>query len=84
MNPVCRFLYWNMNYHVEHHMFPMVPYHALPALHEEIGRLPAPYPSLLAAYREIVPTLLRQMREPGYFVQRELPRGARAMAMAAA
>jgi fatty acid desaturase len=36
MNPVFRFLYWNMNYHVEHHMFPMVPYHALPALHEEI------------------------------------------------
>ncbi len=31
MNPVFRFLYWNMNYHVEHHMFPMVPYHALPA-----------------------------------------------------
>ena len=36
MNPVSRFLYWNMNYHVEHHMFPMVPYHALPQLHEEI------------------------------------------------
>ena len=30
MNPVSRFIYWNMNYHVEHHMFPMVPYHALP------------------------------------------------------
>ena len=29
MNPVLRFLYWNMNYHIEHHMFPMVPYHAL-------------------------------------------------------
>ena len=28
MNPVSRFIYWNMNYHVEHHMFPMVPYHA--------------------------------------------------------
>jgi fatty acid desaturase len=25
MNPVTRFLYWNMNFHVEHHMFPMVP-----------------------------------------------------------
>ena len=31
MNPVSRWIYWNMNYHVEHHMFPMVPYHALPA-----------------------------------------------------
>ena len=25
MNPFSRYIYWNMNYHVEHHMFPMVP-----------------------------------------------------------
>ncbi|MEZ5862769.1 MAG: fatty acid desaturase [Geminicoccaceae bacterium] len=31
MNPLLRFLYLNMNYHVEHHMLPMVPYHSLPA-----------------------------------------------------
>ena len=36
MNPIFRFLYWNMNYHIEHHMYPMVPYHALPQLHEAI------------------------------------------------
>ncbi len=77
MNPVFRFLYLNMNYHVEHHMFPMVPYHALPQLHAEVAaELPTPYPSLLAAYREIIPTLLRQMREPGYYVRRELPAAA--------
>jgi fatty acid desaturase len=77
MNPVFRFLYWNMNYHVEHHMFPMVPYHALPRLHAEVAAdMPTPYPSLLAAYREIVPTLLRQLREPDYYVRRELPAAA--------
>ena len=43
MNPISRFIYWNMNYHVEHHMFPMVPYHALPRLHALIKHdLPAP------------------------------------------
>jgi fatty acid desaturase len=43
MNPVSRFIYWNMNYHVEHHMFPMVPYHALPRLHATIkDDLPPP------------------------------------------
>ena len=48
MNPISRFIYWNMNYHVEHHMFPMVPYHALPKLHELIKHdLPAPNPSML-------------------------------------
>jgi Na+-transporting NADH:ubiquinone oxidoreductase subunit F len=36
MNPINRYLYWNMNYHLEHHMFPLVPYHALPKLHELI------------------------------------------------
>lgn len=80
MNPVSRFLYWNMNYHVEHHMFPMVPYHALPRLHEAIRHdCPEPYSGLLAAYREIVPTLLRQRRDPEHFVRRRLPNEAKAV-----
>ncbi len=28
---------WNMYYHAEHHISPMVPFHALPVLHEAIG-----------------------------------------------
>lgn len=31
-----RFLAWNMPYHVEHHVFPSVPFHQLPALHRLI------------------------------------------------
>ena len=74
MSPVNRFLYWNMNYHVEHHMFPLVPYHALPRLHEAVkDDMPAPYPSLLAAWREIVPTVLRQAKDPAFCVKRRLP-----------
>jgi Na+-transporting NADH:ubiquinone oxidoreductase subunit F len=74
MNPVHRFLYWNMNYHVEHHMFPLVPYHALPALHDVVKEdCPTPYPSLLAAWREIAPTLLRQVKDPAYHIKRKLP-----------
>jgi fatty acid desaturase len=79
MNPFFRFVYWNMNYHVEHHMFPMVPYHALPALHEAIkADCPIPYPSTIAAYAEILPALARQIKDPSYFVRRALPSGARA------
>jgi fatty acid desaturase len=74
---VNRFLYWNMNYHVEHHMFPMVPYHRLPELHEEIKHdLAATYPSIWAAYRELVPAILRQLTDQTYCVRRELPAGA--------
>ena len=74
MNPVSRFIYWNMNYHVEHHMFPMVPYHALPKLHEMIKHdLPEPNPSIWHAYREVWPVLLRQLRNEDCFLKRELP-----------
>ena len=74
MNPISRFIYWNMNYHVEHHMFPMVPYHALPRLHEAIKHdLPAPTPSVLAGYREMIPAFLRQLKYEDYFLKRELP-----------
>ena len=74
MNFVNRYLYWNMNYHLEHHMFPLVPYHALPRLHELIrSDCPPPYPGLIAAWREIIQAVLRQRREPSYHVKRVLP-----------
>ena len=77
MNRLHRFLYCNMNYHIEHHMFPMVPSHKLAELHEEIkDDCPEPYPSLWAAYREIVPAVLRQLKDQSYYVRRELPDGA--------
>ncbi|ARD12272.1 MULTISPECIES: fatty acid desaturase family protein [Pseudomonas] len=73
MNRVLRFLYMNMNYHLEHHMYPMVPYHALAQLHEEIRHdCPPPYASLGEAFKEIIPTLLRQRRDPTYFIKRQV------------
>jgi len=58
MNPIVRFLYSNMNYHLEHHMFPAVPYYRLPELHRLIADdLPKPAPSMWAAYREVFPKL---------------------------
>lgn len=78
MNPVSRWLYWNMNYHIEHHMYPMVPYHALPALHELIkDDLPPPNRSIWEAYREMFTAVLRQRREPGYYLRKDLPPTAR-------
>jgi fatty acid desaturase len=74
MNPVFRFLYWNMNYHVEHHMFPMVPYHALPALHEELKPdCPTANPSTWSAIKEIFAALKKQKTDPTYTIVRPLP-----------
>lgn len=78
MNPISRFIYWNMNYHVEHHMFPMVPYHALPRLHDTIKHdLPAPNPSIPAAFAEMWPALKRQLAYEDYFLRRDLPPSAK-------
>ena len=78
MNPISRFIYWNMNYHVEHHMFPMVPYHRLPDLHAAIKHdLPAANPSIFAAYREVIPVLLRQLTYHDDFLTRALPATAK-------
>ena len=74
MDPVHRYLYWNMNYHVDHHMFPLVPYHALPRLHALIkDDCPEPYPGIINAWREIVPTVFRQVKDPAHHVKRRLP-----------
>ncbi len=74
MNRIHRYLYWNMNYHVEHHMFPLVPYHALPKLHNLMKHdCPKPYNGLIETYKEIIPALLRQVKDPSYHVTRKIP-----------
>lgn len=71
MNRIHRYLYWNMNYHVEHHMFPTVPFHALPALHDAVAAdHPPMYSGFRAAYREIVAAARKQSHDPTFFVDR--------------
>jgi fatty acid desaturase len=78
INPISRFIYWNMNYHVEHHMFPMVPYHALPKLHALLKHdLPAPTLSIWACYKEMLPIWRRQMGGEDVYLVRELPATAK-------
>ena len=75
MSPVLRFLNWNMNYHLEHHLYPTVPYHRLPDLYRLIkDDLPPVYPSTIAAWREIIGAIRIQLWvDSEYYVQRELP-----------
>lgn len=74
MNPVSRFIYWNMNYHVEHHMFPLVPYYRLPELHAACRHdFPAPSPSIIAGFPEMLPALWHQRTNPDFHLRRPLP-----------
>ena len=69
MNPVFRFLYWQMNWHVEHHMYAAVPFHALGKLHRLIAAdTPKPNRSLASAWREIAACQRRQAGDPSYVV----------------
>lgn len=77
MNPVSRFIYLNMNYHLEHHMFTMVPYYNLPKLHTLIKHdMPPPDPSIWAAFQRLVPVLVKQLRHQDAVIIRDLPVGA--------
>ncbi|HKR42716.1 MAG TPA: fatty acid desaturase [Paraburkholderia sp.] len=86
LNPVLQFLYWNMNYHVEHHMFPNVPFHALPKLRKAIeADLPPACDGLFDAWAEIVHVLRMQRRDPDYMITPQVPgKTAGAMREAAA
>ncbi|SDY31111.1 Fatty acid desaturase [Jannaschia faecimaris] len=77
MNPVSRFIYLNMNYHLEHHMFTMVPYYNLPKLHGLIAdQVPAPEPSVWAAFQRLLPVLVKQLTYREAVIIPELPPGA--------
>lgn len=76
VNAISGFIYWNMQYHVEHHMFPMVPYYNLPELHAVLqagGQMPEPYASMWSVYREMIPALIKQTTDPDYCTKRPLP-----------
>jgi fatty acid desaturase len=66
-----RLLYWNMNYHIEHHLFPAVPFHALPRLNAAIGsQLPPPSAGVITANVEILKAISRQRTDPLFNLSR--------------
>ena len=55
------FLYMNMNNHVEHHLYPQVPFHALPQLAEAIeNQLPDPDPGFFRTNFEVLVVVARR------------------------
>ena len=73
LNPIFSFIYWKMEYHIEHHMFPLVPSHNLPKLHKLIKHeLPKPQ-TLFQAYKEIIPAVIKKAKYPKYFIPVKIP-----------
>ena len=73
LNPIASFIYWSMEYHIEHHMFPSVPSYNLPKLQEALkDQLPKPL-GLMEAYKEIIPAVIKRSKDPNYFIPVKVP-----------
>jgi fatty acid desaturase len=60
-----------MNYHIEHHLYPAVPFHALPELSKSIAdQLPPPLSGVVAANTDILKAISRQRTEPLFNLSR--------------
>ena len=76
LNPVLRFLYWDMNYHTEHHMFAGVPCYNLGRLHNLIkDEMPACTNGLIETWRQISWILVKQKQDPSFQFVPKVPQG---------
>ena len=74
LNPIFSFLYWQMEYHIEHHMFPNVPSYNLPKLHEMVkDQMPPIRKGLWGAYSEILPAIFKQAYDKDYKIPLIVP-----------
>ena len=56
-----QFLYFNMNHHIEHHLYPTVPFHALPDLGAVLeDQLPEPDAGFLSTHWEVLKITIRR------------------------
>ncbi|MFP6796184.1 MAG: fatty acid desaturase [Pseudomonadales bacterium] len=68
------FYYWNMQYHLEHHMFPAVPFYNLPKLRKAIENdLPPATHGLVATWRELFEIRRRIRENPEYRFVPDVP-----------
>jgi fatty acid desaturase len=80
LNPVLQFLYWQMNFHTEHHMYAAVPCYNLAKLHELIKDDMPPCPrGLYETWKQINDILQRQKVDPSYQYVAPLPGGSRSI-----
>lgn len=73
VHPFVRYLHWQMDYHVEHHMFAAVPFYNLKKLRRLIEYDLPEYKGLFATWKKMRPVLRRQKTNPAYCEVPELP-----------
>ena len=82
IDPLSSFLYWRMNWHMEHHMYAGVPCYNLRRLSRAIAADCPPPRTLIDAWREMRTAWKRQRTYPGYQYDTPVPTAAQAPASA--
>ncbi len=73
LDPFSRFIYWHMNFHIEHHMYAAIPCYNLGRLSKEIAwDMPKPR-SIVQAWKEMRETYRRQQTDPSYQFDTPVP-----------
>ena len=73
VDPFTSFLYWHMDYHIEHHMFAGVPCYNLKRLRREIAPDLPVRPSVRGAWRGMRYAWTRQQTDPSFALDVPLP-----------
>lgn len=72
--PIMSFLYWNMNHHIEHHMYAAVPFFNLKKLHRIMAEeTPKPVVGFLRGVRHMVSIQEKQRADESYVFVPEFP-----------
>jgi fatty acid desaturase len=75
--PLMSFLYWNMNYHIEHHAYAAVPFFNLKKLHKAMADdCPTPVKGYYKAVGKILMLNRKQKSNPEWCFIPEMPEGA--------
>ena len=73
LDPISEFLYWHMNWHLEHHMFAAVPCYNLKKLYEAVAEdMPKPR-TLISSWKEMLEVVKQQETDPAYEFNTPVP-----------
>ena len=73
LDPISEFLYWHMNWHLEHHMFAAVPCYNLKKLYEAVAEdMPKPR-TLIGSWKEMLEVVKQQEADPAFEFDTPVP-----------
>ena len=73
LDPISEFLYWHMNWHLEHHMFAAVPCYNLKKLYEAVAEdMPKPR-TLIGSWKEMLAVVKQQEADPAFEFDTPVP-----------